>query len=197
MTNFAPKAAHIDDDPFADSPVTPIDMNTDPFADQSWEAQDVVASRPAPTRKKFGGGVMSSLSKLFRGRNGRSGQEAAVAESIDGPFDTGPIKPINMDDDPFGGPLEVPTAVTEEYTPPTAAERADIDVFATIRSIKGEYDPNGGPSKAARADLVIEGADTSVQAARRLIYNKDYLGLSADEVQQLTAAIETHKRAAQ
>lgn len=158
MSNFAPKAAYLDDDPFADDPVDPIDMNSDPFADQSREAQEVAAKRPVPTRKKFGRGVMSPLAKLFRGRSGK--QEVAVA--------TAEL------DDPFSGDISAPIDTGSDAFSDTGMDSGE---FADPQSIDNNGD-RGDVNQTAMYQELANGAELELHAVLR---GADTSGLTEDE----------------
>lgn len=168
MSNFAPKAAHIDDDPFADDPVDPIDMNSDPFADQSWEAQEAQATRPPHTRKKFGRGVMSPLTKLFRGRGGK--QEAVVA--------TAEL------DDPFSGDISAPIDTGSD-----AFSDAGVD-SREYPSFQEERDRRDAAQQAAMYQELANGAELELHAVLR---GADISGLAEDEQAAFTAALHRGK----
>ena len=152
MSNFAPKAAHIDDDPFADGPATPIDMSTDPFADQSWGVQEAQATRPLHIRKRFGRGVTSPLAKLFRGRGGK--QEVAVATAeLDDPFGDDVNAPIDMKNDPFSDTGMDSGEFADPQSIDNNGDRGDVNQTAMYQEL----------ANGAELELhaVLRGADTS------------------------------------
>lgn len=83
-----------------------------------------------------------------------------AAETVDDPFDSGPIKPINMDDDPFGGSLD-------EYSEPSGdalvqpIDKYEQPSFASTVQEPGRLDgrePSGemSPTSTSRAESVGE-----------------------------------------
>ncbi len=200
------KTTAIDDDldPFNVDPNPDKVADGDPFADDH-EVPQQLAVRHA----KFGRGAFSPLKHLLRGQDKLKAASVAPAE-LDDPFGDDLTPAYN--DDPFGDtPQELQAAAaaaSSEQVPPTERTVSDDEsqanraLSSVIGEIKGQYAPDGRPSRALNVDSILSryaGDDGVVKdmpiAMRALMNNQAWLGLSQEEVQKIEDSLAAYEKA--